>query len=136
MDEAVSQFKKAQQEGAINERKLKPWIANKDELFARTQYESSLTKEELAKLAEDWREFIDPITELLYYVNQKTLEMSYPMPAAWAMRIELQELNEKNKRNFDEMQEKLEAMYKINGGKKRKMALKNLRGVKKVDGKK
>ena len=136
MDEAVSQFKKAQQEGAINERKLKPWIANKDELFARTQYESSLTKEELAKLAEDWREFIDPITELLYYVNQKTLEMSYAMPAAWAMRIELQELNEKNKRNFDEMQEKLEAMYKINGGKKRKMALKNLRGVKKVDGKK
>ena len=70
-------------------RKSRPWIANKDELFERTSHERTLTRHELAKLAEDWRDFVDPLTELMFYVNQKTNEKSLVMPKCWSVSVSL-----------------------------------------------
>ena len=80
---------------------------------------ATLSRQKLASYADEWIQYIDPLTDNEYYINKNTNELSHVVPASVAMKEQLENEDAKNKRDYDEAQQRLEKLSKLSkGGRK------------------
>ena len=102
-----------------SDEKGEPWKASEEQLFERSQKEATMSRQELASYADEWIQYIDPLTDNEYYINKITNELSHVVPASVAMMEQLKEEEEKNKKDYDEAQRRLEKLSKVSKGGRR-----------------
>lgn len=102
-----------------------PWEATDEERDLRYMKEMKMSRAELAADSVTWEESFDALKNLKYWVNSKTLEMTYDIPKAVLTKIEMDEEAEAKRKDFAETQRKIarlarEKSQKKTFGKKKK----------------
>lgn len=103
------------------------WVPIQTEVEERRAREEAMDPIELAKLADDWIEEMDPMTGNIYWYHKDTLELSYGEPFALSTRKRLEE-EEKEKKAYKEtllakaadVAKRQNEKVKLGGAKKRR----------------
>jgi hypothetical protein len=95
-----------------------PWEATEEEKNARYMQELKMSRADLAAEAPIWEENFDPMKNKNFWINSKTLEMTYEMPKAVLTKNEMDEEAEAKRKEFAETQRKIARLAKEKTQKK------------------